>query len=238
MTKPSLHDCYVRLDGARKDLEALHREVVTFLGEHVYSVLREDDPKTAEHLLGIRIARPPADWGRRVGHIVNDLRTALEYLVYQLAWLDSGAIQSGTQFPICDTPDAFTAELKKGRLKGLSPTHVEAIESSQPYEYGGLWLRQVRELSNIDKHRYLHSATSDNWPPVPTIGGAIELRREHKPHRLMNEPGAQLPLTAKLDVQMDISTGVALSDGSPVVETLQVLEAGVRALVDALQPEF
>lgn len=190
MDKPSLHDSYVRLDGARKDLETLDREVRAFLAQDVYRVLREDDPKTRERVLGIRIARPPADWGRRAGHIVNDLRIALEYLVYQLAWLDSGTIQKRTQFPICDTLEAFASDLKQGRLNGLSPPHVEAIESCQPYN-GVRWLRQVRVLSNTDKHRHLQSATSENWPPVPTIAGRLRGRARHRsPSR---RPGGSPP---------------------------------------------
>jgi hypothetical protein len=35
-----------------------------------------------------------------VGEICYNLRAALDYLVYELARLDSGCIQNGTQFPI------------------------------------------------------------------------------------------------------------------------------------------
>ena len=231
----------MRLDGARKDLEALDAKVRAFLSERVYVVVRDNDPETCERVLGIRVKRPPADWGRKAGHIVNDLRAALDYLVYQLALLDSKAVQSGTQFPICDTPAAFQSELKKGRLKGLCPAHVQAIEGCQPYGWDGRWLKQVRELSNPDKHRHLNTALSEHWPPVPSISGAMTLRRNKKPHRLMPEAsrlGVDWPLTSQLKVEMDISTGVAFTDGAPVIETLQILELRVRQLVDAFKPEF
>ena len=235
---PSLSDCYVRLNGAQNDLEVFNTEVGRWLGQDVYSVVDEDDPHSGYRLLGIRIAAPPPDWGRRAGHIVNDIRTALEYLVYQLAWLDSGTVQANTQFPICDTPDAFKAELKKNRLIGLNSDHIKAIERCQPYNIGRSWIRQVRELSNPDKHRYINHAVATNWPPVPSIAGAVTLTRQHKPHRLMNKPGAEPPLASQLDVQMSVSVGVSFSDGSPVIETLKVLEAGVRGIIDAFQPEF
>src|SRR5436305_624365 len=43
----------------------------------------------------------------RIGEICYNTRTALEYLVFELAKLDSGQPQDFTQFPIVDTKDKF-----------------------------------------------------------------------------------------------------------------------------------
>jgi len=44
----------------------------------------------------------PEQIGILVGEICYNLRASLDYLVYELAILDSGAVQDNTQFPIYD----------------------------------------------------------------------------------------------------------------------------------------
>src|SRR5689334_11619575 len=86
-----------------------------------------------------------------VGEIVYNLRAALDYLVYVPAEQDSGARQSGTQFPIEDSQQGFTAH-RPTRLKGVSDEHAAVIRQFQPYR-GCEWTRTLRDLSNPDKHR-------------------------------------------------------------------------------------
>src|SRR5262249_34225904 len=88
-----------------------------------------------------------------VGEVCYNLRAALDYLVFDLARRDSGAEQEQTQFLIEDNTDKFQKKVPR-RLKGLTPAHVAAIEVLQPYN-GCEWTRQLRELSNPDKHRTL-----------------------------------------------------------------------------------
>jgi hypothetical protein len=89
--------------------------------------------------------------GIRIGEICYNLRTTLDYLIFELAKLDSGVPQEGTQFPIIDMKRDFDS--RKGRwLKGLNDAHVAAIERLQPYA-GCRWTKAFRDLSNRDKHR-------------------------------------------------------------------------------------
>jgi len=88
-----------------------------------------------------------------VGEIVHNLRASLDYLVYALARADSGRTQHGTQFPIADTAQLFTAR-RNTFLKGVSEENVAVIRKYQPYS-GCDWTRTLRELSNTDKHRDL-----------------------------------------------------------------------------------
>jgi len=70
-----------------------------------------------------------------IGEICYNLRSALDYLVYELAILDSSKRQDGTQFPIDDTPEKFSKH-KRSWLKGLNSNHVAAIEKLQPRASG------------------------------------------------------------------------------------------------------
>jgi hypothetical protein len=80
-------------------------------------------------------------------------RTALDYIVFALAWRDTGGEQKRTQFPINEFPKDFVAN-RQGCLKHLTDEHVTMIEEFQPYK--GLRLRPLltlHRLSNRDKHR-------------------------------------------------------------------------------------
>jgi hypothetical protein len=80
-------------------------------------------------MIGIRSKFPDPDIliPILIGEIAYNLRSSLDYLVFELARFDSGAVQDNTQFPIDDTPKKFKGHIAS-RLKGLCPTHIAAIE--------------------------------------------------------------------------------------------------------------
>jgi hypothetical protein len=89
-----------------------------------------------------------------IGEIVYNLRSALDYLVFELAGLDSGCIIEGTQFPIERSQKSFKWRVRGGWLDVLNAAHVAAIEALQPYR-GCQWAAVLQNLSNPDKHVHL-----------------------------------------------------------------------------------
>lgn len=97
--------------------------------------------------------------------VVQNVRSALDYLVYQLAELDAGATVKGTQFPITHSRLDFEKALERYNLAKMSQAHVDALEELQPYKirerdkmHAPDWLTPpqiLQELSNVDKHRHL-----------------------------------------------------------------------------------
>lgn len=68
-----------------------------------------------------------------IGEICYNLRSALDYLIYELTKLDSPGIpQHQTQFPIEDRKKGFIHRCG-GWLKGLNQAHIASIERLQPY---------------------------------------------------------------------------------------------------------
>ena len=72
-----------------------------------------------------------------VGEIIYNLRAAIDYLIYELAFVDSKKIQHGTQFPIEDTEGDVMGRCDEKRrrgvfLRGLTDQHRAAIKRLQP----------------------------------------------------------------------------------------------------------
>ena len=88
-----------------------------------------------------------------VGEIVHNLRSALDNLVWLLAYRNCGHEVKQTQFLIVETRTDFDKQQPR-RLKGLTNDQVDTIEKVQPYN-GDDWLRLLADLSNPDKHRHL-----------------------------------------------------------------------------------
>jgi hypothetical protein len=180
--------------------------------------------QTVHGLVATSQHETPTIIGVLVGEIVYNLRAALDYLIYELAFLDSGSIQDGTQFPIEDHEKGWLSRLKGKMIKGryvpgwvehLSVEHQAAIKTLQPY-FGCQWTKRLREISNPDKHKRL------------------SITRTH--------PVKQTIVTRRIDSSMDVETGmipkVTFDDGAFVLETLQVLQQRVAEVIDSFKPEF
>jgi hypothetical protein len=80
------------------------------------------------------------------GEVLYHLRTALVYVTYNLAWLDSGRRQSGTAFPIPDKSNEW-ANACRTRLKGVGAGHCRVIRGYQPFDRC-TWTADLRDFSN------------------------------------------------------------------------------------------
>jgi hypothetical protein len=62
--------------------------------------------------------------------------------------------------PIAKDRDTYDAE-KAGKLKGIRPKAIEAIDALKPYKGGNDTLWRIHELDNIDKHRFVFVIAQD-----------------------------------------------------------------------------
>ncbi|SRR6266498_1190510 len=166
-----------------------------------------------------------------IGEICYNLRSALDYLVFELAKLDSGVSQDGTQFPIEDAPKGFAHRIKTGRLKGINPAHVAIIEGLQPYK-GCEWTKALREVSNPDKHRELAVIKGD------VVGMLYTPRDPEFPTLDLPIRSARHPLVGKVDMKFDHAVTVQFREGMPVMETLEEIKLQVADTLTAFKPEF
>lgn len=93
-----------------------------------------------------------------IGDCLQNLRSALDYLVWELVLAANNKPNKNHAFPICGSPKCFENAKARGRLNGIDARAVALIEALQPYRAGegrkketGLWI--LDELCNINKHR-------------------------------------------------------------------------------------
>jgi hypothetical protein len=172
-----------------------------------------------------------------VGEICYNLRSALDYLIYELTKLDTGIPQHLTQFPIEDSEKGFAKRRKLshsiGWLQGLNERHIACIERLQPYN-GVKWIKALREISNPDKHReFTHNkgfidiyiAVAGEDADFETLAGPIQ----RAPHPVTGE---------EVDMKTRIAGSILFLDSAPVVETLEELIFKVGETLEAFKPEF
>jgi hypothetical protein len=223
---PSLDSAYALIKRAEEhinDLKGLYNELIAAQAKAtvIKSVLEKPVlPGEFAHVFDVDNTPLPVPDDVRIliGEASNSLRSALNYLVGRLCERDSGTKQIGFQFPIEDDPNRFKGNRPRF-LPGMSDGHVAAIERLQPYN-GCKWTPLLAKISNIHKHDDLvlvRLQTLANFSIAPTEG----------------KPGE-----FTMNMQLEPAFRIALGDGLPIIETLEVIQAGVAQTLDAFKPEF
>jgi hypothetical protein len=238
-----LDGAYLRIERAGEHLADLETRIRTFTNAEKDNVPFQFDTDTCQIAIGPfgegtalvqNLQRLSPSWSILIGEIAYNLRSALDYLVYELAFLDSGSEQGGTQFPIEKTPEGFR-ERRKTFLKGLSVKHIASIEALQLYK-GTTWTQLLASLSNPDKHRHLSPVVNltESVINVSALepGGFGDVTKHV--YRTKNKFGDVLDM----HVQTDFVLSVTFSDGTPIIKTLQKLIFQVRDTLDAFKSEF
>ncbi len=161
----------LKLSRAMEHLLRLDDEIDEYRGRKPFTVLREVDPGDARLRFGFFLTElPPAHLSVVIGDIVNNLRSSLDHLAWQLVIANGGTPRTSpptTQFPLHGSRTMSNGKLRKIEVAGgVAPKALAVVESLQPYhrvqDPGKHPLALLAELSNIDKHRTLHTATMGN----------------------------------------------------------------------------
>ena len=162
----------LKINRAGDQLKALDASIKEFLDSKPYELETHIDPH-AEHvlqLMRIKLDCPPM-WSAMIGETIHNLRCALDYLVFQLVILETGAEPSEDtkiQFPIFLKENGFNSRGVPTMLQGVGVKAQTLIKSMQPFSTGEatespLWVLSL--LSNWDKHRSIH-VTSASTPKI------------------------------------------------------------------------
>jgi hypothetical protein len=189
--------------------------------------------------------------------------------VYQLACVNKGGqlVHPGqTQFPIAETLTDFKKQEGK-YLRELDSSHIAVIESYQPYHgianrpdcWSGPYVHQLtllQELSNIDKHRLLHTIllvpcgvsyalpigiqvlspdikTADDFlqqGPFRHAGDELRPGVEVVRRKLVAQTGQYIP--PSLSAIGFATPQISLEEKRPLIATLERLESFVELILD------
>jgi hypothetical protein len=154
----SLNSVQCKIFRAVQHIKSLEPELKAYFESNPGGMVRQ--PGTADNEAIFRFAAKgpvPARFGLIVGDCLQNLRSSLDYLVWELALSAGNQPNDRNMFPICSSPEYFDAQLKRHRLDGVPADAIAEIERLEPYHLGQdfnkriLWA--IDELTNINKHR-------------------------------------------------------------------------------------
>lgn len=256
--RPSLSDPRAKLDRAGEHLDVLGAELKAFSDRDQHGIVPDDELDEGRQVLRFREReKPPVKLGLVFGDFIHNLRSALDNLACQLAYLGGAESCDKTQFPICGTPEQFAAQIKRGRLAGVSEQHIAMVERSQPYDGRAtpvqLALAAIRDFDNIDKHQAIHVVATALDPRPDAVGawravpeGDIEL--EIKPVTV-GKPlydGAILArvtlvsgtLKPNMGMEIEFPLRVGFGELGLASDKLPVIWRVVGAIIESFAPAF
>lgn len=144
-----------KIERAKHHVRDLESRILAFRATDPYALFCDDDPKTGDRVLRVRIrSQPPDDLALIAGEIVYQLRSSLDHLAWQLVEANGSVPGQSTYFPIGQTAAKYIAKAP-GQVQGMSAAAIGMIDALQPYQGGCDDLWKLHALSNYDKHRLL-----------------------------------------------------------------------------------
>lgn len=227
----------VKIHRAKTHLRDLESELASFGMKEFYAVTT--DAETESRQLGKHRILTFDTLGL-AGDVIHNLRSALDHLANQLAWVGSGKEPSRqVEFPIAK--DATTYERDKARkIQGILPEVVKVIDALEPYKGGkGDILWRLHELDNIDKHRTLFTYSHDcflvaDW--LSEVSDSPYNLKASNPHF----GGVEIfDSEVEQDVEIEIDKAVSQAKvvpGNPLLPSLVQLVDYVNDLVLSFKP--
>jgi hypothetical protein len=154
-----------KLDWAEHQLQVAALEVRRHLDGNPGKIVVQDKSSATDERLSFKAGTIDASVPLAVGDFIQNLRSTLDYLVWELVEARHNKPGINNAFPIKETPDLFGEELKRGRLRGTHADVVTEIERLQPYHFGDEWrdsvLFVIDQLCNLNKHRRILLAKTE-----------------------------------------------------------------------------
>jgi hypothetical protein len=157
---------------------------------------------------------------RLVSEFLHHSRSALDYIIFNLARHNEGVEKDGTQYPICDCSKEFQEVVRRKRspIEFLTKEQRALVERFQPYNRLPV-LALLNRISNRDKHREFHISPNEGLRRlVPTAEAQASGRR--------SVPSDQVGMV------FQVSYDILLDDGFPAIETLQKLHTLLGQILD------
>ncbi len=237
-------------------LKELEAELRRYHETNPAKVVRQAEGSPDEYIGKIVADAPiPARIPMIIGDCAQNLRSSLDYLVWELVLAANNKPIDRNMFPICTTPEAFIAQCDGHRLDGITPEAVTEIDGLQPHKHGKdapkHMLAVLDNLCHIDKHRrvlltHLHGGVAPHEIITEEINGQTWAEVDF---RAMLDKGAKIgpfPVVdgpegpgIQVDVKPHLLAFVAFNEGVAQNMAVGVVLGGMlRYINDWVLPKF
>jgi hypothetical protein len=173
-----------KIKRANTHIEEFKVALDAFKKTEPYGISGKRDPKTREFIYYVTKADPiPPNLSVISGDVLQNLRTALDYLVCSLIRAHSGPkadITKGGFLILNEVPTTEEHESTFARkVKGMEDKARDLLRTLKPYKGGDDTLWRLHALNNSDKHRLLLTSATTLRPF--NMGDHIRATRENPP---------------------------------------------------------
>jgi hypothetical protein len=146
-----------KLDRAEEHRQAFDDLFEQFHASNPYSILSEYDPETGWHSLRWNVLEdlPLQRLGLLFGDMISNLRTTLDYLVWQLVLAAGSRPGRRTGFPVVRKEKDWDVQ-SRAALRGVAPDWTAEIKARQPFQRpaGVPSACDPDHVNNLNKHRF------------------------------------------------------------------------------------
>lgn len=147
----------LKINRAKTHLLELQTEIKSFMDSHPYRISTKRDPETKRLIYYVSAVREtPQVISLIAGDIIQNLRSAMDHLAYELFISNGGNETEGRNiyFPIEKDFTTYESE-KERKTKGMSKGAKDLIDLVKPYNGGNTILWRIHDFNITDKHRSL-----------------------------------------------------------------------------------
>jgi hypothetical protein len=239
----SLDSIRQKIDHAKTHLDLVKAEVKRYMDANQSEFVPNASSTPDQPTFTVKPKSPiPEIIGLIVGDCLQNLRTSLDYLVWELVLAAGNTPNKENMFPVAFKLKSFQDAVSAGRLQGVNPAAIALIESIQPYHDGqpdATSIAVLNELTNINKHRRLLLTdfstislreTTDKMAAWLSVGSPDLTTLAH------NAGIGRVVTAEQMNMQGDLIPLVAFNEGAvkemDVCFALEGLMAYVSAAVD------
>jgi hypothetical protein len=176
MSKP-IDRIRAKITRAKQHINDFQLALGAFYDTRPYGIGVKVDADTGKRIYYVsNVAQIPASLDAVAADVIQNLRTPLDHIAYQLVMDARGSAKPDWKvyYPISRTATDYQAT-RKGQIKGVRQEVIDAIDATEPFSGGrGHALWQLNELNKPDKHELL-IATGN-------FSGGVSLRALTAPH--------------------------------------------------------
>ena len=246
-----------KIERADKHILDLHEALVAFRDSEPYAVGTKQNPETGQLIYYLQRLTPiPSIIPAIAGDVVNNLRSALDHLAYQLVLAAGNMPTKRTYFPTSPTKERFKSDLP-GKVHGMRKAAIDDIKRLEPYAGGqGNELSILHALNNIDKHRLLVTVCArvggiDLGAHFADMAKLVNPSRDFPTFEFVVTPSDQSPLKEgdelfitdgrtkpnnKINFAINVSLDEAcIPSGETLIDTIEKVRAATSATIEAFR---